>query len=112
MENTLSTDYIDNIKDIMNFIENTDLSNSYMEIIQVNLAYVYPEYKNESYKELYQYVRNFLSNDNSVEDARVIYTNNEYLMKTLNILMKRRKCILLTDIIMDDKRIRIHYDKL
>jgi hypothetical protein len=108
----METTYIDSIKDIIKFIENTDLSNSYMEIIQVNLAYVYPEYKNESYNELYQYVRNFLSNDDSVEDTRVIYTNNEYLMKTLNILMKRHKCILLTDIIMDDKRIRIHYDKM
>lgn len=104
-----STEYIDNIKDIIKFIEKTDLSNSYMEIIQVNLAYVYPEYKNESYKELFQYVRNFLSNDS--EDAN-IYTNNEYMMKTLNILMNRRKCILLTDIIMDDKRIRIHFDKM
>jgi hypothetical protein len=106
----METTYIDNIKDIMNFIENTDLSNSYMEIIQVNLAYFYPEYKNESYKELYQYVRNFLSNDDSEDDN--ICTNNEYMIKTLNILMKRRKCILLTDIIMDDKRVRIHYDRL
>ena len=106
------TEYIDKIDDIMNFIERTDLTNSYMEIIQVNLAYIYPEYKNESYKELYKYVRDFLSNDDSVEDTRVIYTNNEYLIKTLNILMKRRKCILLTDIIMDDKRIRIHFDKM
>ena len=107
----METTYIDNIKDIMNFIENTDLSNSHMEIIQVNLAYFYPEYKNESYKELYQYVRNFLSNDDNVED-NTNYTNNEYMIKTLNILMKRRKCILLTDIIMDDKRVRIHYDKM
>lgn len=106
----METMYIDNIKDIIKFIENTDLSNSHMEIIQVNLAYFYPEYKNESYKELYQYVRNFLSND-SVED-NTNYTNNEYIIKTLNILMKRRKCILLTDIIIDDKRVRIHYDKL
>jgi hypothetical protein len=106
----LLTDYIDNIKDIMNFIEITDLSNSYMEIIQINLVYIYPEYKNMSYKKLYEYVRTFLSKDDCIEN--IMNTNNEYMIKTLNILTKCHKCIMLTDIIMDNKRIRIHFDKM
>ena len=86
----------------INYIDKTNLNDSYMLLARVNDIYVELK-KDQSYKDLYKYVKNIFAPD-IVEN---IETNNDYLKSTINILNKRHSFILIIDIIFEDHVVNI-----